>query len=140
MNSMDPSDITAHFQKLDQLLIPVDLEFWDTEVDPVHAPYGYMPMELTCMGGANWQRMFRFCPELIASQLDGHDESVAQRYLDSIVIHLKIHLSHIEDGGEEFEARIEEALELLDPLAYTQIQAVKAGVDVVWPPPAREHR
>lgn len=124
---MDSDDVTAHFERLPHLLVPVDLSLWDSNADRFHAPYGYSTADLVCVGGANWRRIFRFCPELIAADLGQQDEITARRYLDSIVIHLQVHLAHIEESGDAFEEKIETVLETLDPQAYRQVLAVRSA-------------
>lgn len=141
---MTPDLITAHFAVLGYQLIAVEMDLWDPTHErfhrDYHTRYGYTVPELVQTGGAlaghmsdgtpimtGWERVFRFCPELIASHLTGVDEGTCRRYLDSIVTHVRMHLAHEVNNGAEFEEMVETTLEALDPMAYRKFLAIRGA-------------
>lgn len=146
---MTPDLISTHFERMGYVLIPVELDLWDPTHTgerfhrDYHTRYGYTVPELVQTGGelagymsdgtpirTQWERVFRFCPELIAIHLAGVDEGTSRRYLDSIVTHLRMHMAHEINNGEEFEDMVETTLESLDPAAYRKFLAIRAGASV----------
>lgn len=124
--NMTTEEITEHFGALG-LVVPVERELWDPTADRDHAPYGYMPSGLLPSGDPmSFGRVLRICPELITAHTEGEDETVTRWYLNSLVIHLKMHVSHIEMPIDELEDSIEHVLRMLDPDAYEAIRRVRA--------------
>lgn len=102
------------FDRLPYTAVPVLLEWWDITVDAHHAPYGYMPSELVG-AGTNWERICRYCPDLIAAQVEDEHESAVRTYLQSLSIHIGMHMSHPDDAPDVLEAKIDRVLRDLDP-------------------------
>lgn len=146
---MTPEQITSYFaERFEYRLIVVEAELWDPTHHgesfhrDYHTRYGYTISQMLQTGGdfvgfsdlgtpirTGWERCWRFCPELIAGHLQGHDQATCDAYLNSIVVHEKMHQTALfrtaPSNGVEFEDEAEEVLELMDPEAYRRIVAVR---------------
>lgn len=127
MNIVD--EVTEIFDKLNYHLIPVELELWNPTEDWDHAPHGYMPSMLVPVSEdrLSWERVLRYCPDLISSQLEGQDDRTRSFYLNSLSIHVSMHVTHINAHPDDLEDRIEAVLCELNPGTYGKVQAIKVG-------------
>lgn len=137
--NMTAEEIAERFGDIG-LVVPIEAELWDTTADHDHAPYGYMPSALVVPtsaeefsqarlasdGALGFERVLRVCPELIAAHTEGEDETTARWYMNSLIIHLKMHVAHVEMPIDELEDEIEHVLQMLAPDAYGAILRIRA--------------
>ncbi len=127
MNVTD--DVSAKFEKLGYNLIPVEIELWNPTEDRDHAPYGYMPSMLLPVteDRLSWERVLRYCPDLISTQMESLGNEAQHFYLNSLSIHISMHVTHVGAHPDDLEDRIEGVLSELDPVSYGAVLAMRAG-------------